>query len=291
MSAHASQLRGGRSGSPWQNAWRRLCSNRLAVVCLWLLSAVVLLCLFGPFLLVDPNAQNLSLGASKPSADHWFGTDTLGRDLLARCLVGGRLSLLVGMVATLVALIIGVTYGMISGYRGGRTDAILMRIVDVLYGFPFLIFVILLTTIFERSLVLLFAAIGCIEWLTMARIVRGQVLVLREMEFVKAAQALGQTEAQIFLRHLLPNVLGPVVIYTTLLVPAVMLLEAVLSFLGLGVQPPDASWGVLINDGAQSMETYPWLLLFPALLFSLTLFCLNLIGDGLRDAFDPRAEK
>ena len=291
MSAHACQLRGGRSGSPWQNAWRRLCSNRLAVVCLWLLSAVVLLCLFGPFLLVDPNAQNLSLGASKPSADHWFGTDTLGRDLLARCLVGGRLSLLVGMVATLVALIIGVTYGMISGYRGGRTDAILMRIVDVLYGFPFLIFVILLTTIFERSLVLLFAAIGCIEWLTMARIVRGQVLVLREMEFVKAAQALGQTEAQIFLRHLLPNVLGPVVIYTTLLVPAVMLLEAVLSFLGLGVQPPDASWGVLINDGAQSMETYPWLLLFPALLFSLTLFCLNLIGDGLRDAFDPRAEK
>lgn len=291
MSAHASQLRGGRSGSPWQNAWRRLCSNRLAVVCLWLLSAVVLLCLFGPFLLAEPNAQNLSLGASKPSADHWFGTDTLGRDLLARCLVGGRLSLLVGMVATLVALIIGVTYGMISGYRGGRTDAILMRIVDVLYGFPFLIFVILLTTIFERSLVLLFAAIGCIEWLTMARIVRGQVLVLREMEFVKAAQALGQTEAQILLRHLLPNVLGPVVIYTTLLVPAVMLLEAVLSFLGLGVQPPDASWGVLINDGAQSMETYPWLLLFPALLFSLTLFCLNLIGDGLRDAFDPRAEK
>jgi len=263
----------------------------LAVVCLWLLSAVVLLCLFGPFLLAEPNAQNLSLGASKPSADHWFGTDTLGRDLLARCLVGGRLSLLVGMVATLVALIIGVTYGMISGYRGGRTDAILMRIVDVLYGFPFLIFVILLTTIFERSLVLLFAAIGCIEWLTMARIVRGQVLVLREMEFVKAAQALGQTEAQILLRHLLPNVLGPVVIYTTLLVPAVMLLEAVLSFLGLGVQPPDASWGVLINDGAQSMETYPWLLLFPALLFSLTLFCLNLIGDGLRDAFDPRAEK
>jgi len=291
VSAHASQLRGGRSGSPWQNAWRRLCSNRLAVVCLWLLSAVVLLCLFGPFLLAEPNAQNLSLGASKPSADHWFGTDTLGRDLLARCLVGGRLSLLVGMVATLVALIIGVTYGMISGYRGGRTDAILMRIVDVLYGFPFLIFVILLTTIFERSLVLLFAAIGCIEWLTMARIVRGQVLVLREMEFVKAAQALGQTEAQILLRHLLPNVLGPVVIYTTLLVPAVMLLEAVLSFLGLGVQPPDASWGVLINDGAQSMETYPWLLLFPALLFSLTLFCLNLIGDGLRDAFDPRAEK
>jgi len=256
-----------------------------------LLSVIILACVFGPLVLSNPNAQDLELGATPPSAEHWFGTDTLGRDLLARSLVGGRLSLLVGLVATTVALLIGVTYGMVAGYRGGRTDSVMMRIVDVLYGFPFLIFVILLTTIFERSIYLLFAAIGAIEWLTMSRIVRGQVLGLREMEFVKAAQVLGQGTPQILFQHLLPNVLGPVIVYTTLTVPGVMLLEAVLSFLGLGVQPPDASWGVLINEGAQSMETYPWLLMFPAIMFSLTLFCLNLIGDGLRDAFDPRSEK
>lgn len=253
-----------RSTSPWRNAWRRMAANRLACGCLWLLLLVVTGCLFGPAFLPGPDDQNLALGASPPSTGHWLGTDSLGRDLLARCLVGGRLSLLVGLVATLVALVIGVTYGMLAGYLGGRTDAVMMRVVDALYGFPFLIFVILMTTLFERSLLLLFVAIGAIEWLTMARIVRGQVLTLREMEFVVAAEALGQATPRILLGHLLPNVLGPVIVYTTLTVPAVMLLEAVLSFLGLGVQPPDASWGVLISEGAQSMESFPWLLFFPA---------------------------
>lgn len=271
------------------NGWRRLRANRLAVVCLLLFLVVVLSCFFGPLLLPGPDDQNLALGASPPSVAHWFGTDVLGRDLLARCLVGGRLSLLVGLAATVVSLVIGVVYGMVAGYIGGRTDGLMMRLVDALYGFPFLVFVILLTTLFERSLLLLFVAIGAVEWLTMARIVRGQVRVLRETEFVMAAEVLGQRAPGILFRHLLPNVLGPVLVYTTLSVPAVMLLEAVLSFLGLGVQPPAASWGVLISEGAQSMETFPWLLLFPALLFSLTLFCLNLIGDGLRDAFDVRA--
>ena len=280
-----------RSGSPWQNAWRRLRANRLAVTCLGIMVVLVAACFIGPFLVADPDVQDLSIAASPPSGAHLFGTDALGRDLLARCLVGGRLSLLVGLAATAVALLIGVTYGMIAGYRGGRTDAAMMRFVDILYGFPFLIFVILLTNFFERSLVLLFVAIGAIEWLTMARIVRGQVMGLRDMEFVRAAQLLGQSTPQIFMRHLLPNVLGPVIVYTTLTVPAVMLLEAILSFLGLGVQPPRASLGVLISEGAKSMETYPWLLAFPAALFSLILFCLNLIGDGLRDAFDPKAER
>ncbi len=283
---HASR---GRSASPWRNAGRRLAANRLAVGCLLVLFFIVLACCLGPLLLPGPDDQDLTLGVSPPSAAHWLGTDVLGRDLLARCLVGGRLSLLVGLAATAVSLVIGVFYGMLAGYVGGRTDALMMRLVDVLYGFPFLIFVILLTTLFERSLLLLFVAIGAIEWLTMARIVRGQVRAIKAMEFVLAAEALGQRLPGMLMRHLLPNVIGPVIVFATLTVPAVMLLEAVLSFLGLGVQPPASSWGVLISEGAQCMESYPWLILFPALLFSLTLFCLNLIGDGLRDAFDVRS--
>lgn len=277
--------------SLWRDAFHRLRKNRLAVAGAVLLSVLALLCLAAPLLAPDPNAQDLALYASAPSTRHLMGTDTLGRDLFARVLHGGRLSLAVGLVATLVALLIGVVYGTVAGFFGGKTDAVMMRVVDILYALPFTIFVILLTVFFGRSLVLLFAAIGAVEWLTMARIVRGQVRSLRRMEFIEAAEALGLRRRRILFRHLIPNVLGPVIVYTTLTIPAVMLLEAFLSFLGLGVQPPDASWGTLIGEGAKGMEEFPWLLVFPGLALALTLFSFNFLGDGLRDALDPRASK
>ncbi len=210
---------------------------------------------------------------------------------MVRVMVGGRISLLVGLVATVVALTIGVIYGATAGYTGGKVDAAMMRFVDLLYALPFTIFVILLMVAFGRSLWLMFVAIGCVEWLSMARIVRSGVIGLKKQEFVEAAVSLGYSHRRIILRHLIPNVLGPVIVIGTLTVPAVMLLEAFLSFLGLGVQPPNASWGVLINEGQQNMEIYPWLLLFPAAFFAMTLFCLNFIGDGLRDALDPKSAK
>ena len=225
---------------------------------------------------------------------HILGTDGHGRDLMARILQGGRISLGVGFLATLVSLFIGVTYGSISGYVGGSLDAILMRIVDVLYALPFLIFVILLMVVFEDSdhqILLIFVAIGTVEWLTMARIVRGQVLNLKNQEFVEAAKTTGLKTPYIIVRHIAPNILGPVIVYATLLVPAVMLLESTLSFLGLGVQPPNASWGTLIKEGAEKMMVFPWLLIVPASFFSLTLFALNFIGDGLRDALDVKTSK
>lgn len=225
------------------------------------------------------------------SQRHWFGTDELGRDVLVRVLVGGRVSLGVGLVAAFVALIIGVLYGSISGYVGGAVDTIMMRIVDILYSLPFTIFVILLMTVFERSLWLLFLAIGAVEWLTMARVVRGQVLALKGQEFLEAARMLGLPFSKIVLRYLIPNTLGPVIVLATLTIPAVMLLESVLSFLGLGVQAPLSSWGSLISEGADRMDVYPWTLIFPAVFFSLTLFCLNFLGDGLRDALDPKSSK
>jgi oligopeptide transport system permease protein len=292
------QLRG---RSLWQDAWARLRRNRLAVLCMILLTAVCLACFLGPLLCPwEPDVQNLKLKAVPPGTaevvngakqSHWFGTDTLGRDLLARTLQGGRVSLMVGIVATIVALIIGVSYGAVAGYFGGRVDDAMMRAVDVLRALPFMIFVILLVAMFGRDLLLIFLAIGAVEWLAMARIVRAQVLGLARQEFVEAARSLGLPAHRIIFRHVIPNVLGPVIVYATLTVPAVMLLEAALSFLGLGVQPPDSSWGTLINDGAQNMESQWWLLAFPAAIFSLTLFCLNFAGDGLRDALDVKASK
>ncbi len=278
--------------SLWRDAWLRLQKNKLAVFGLWALIVITVLCVAGPWLMrYGYEEQNLDLGASAPSGAHWLGTDTLGRDLLVRLLYGGRVSLAVGLCATFVALTIGVTYGAVAGFFGGKLDAVMMRAVDIMYSLPFAIFVILLMVFFGRNIILLFVAIGAVEWLTMARIVRSQVMAIKKMEFIEAARSLGFGRRRIIFRHILPNVLGPIIVYTTLTIPGVMLLEAFLSFLGLGVQPPMSSWGVLIKDGAEKMEEFPWLLVFPGAMFSLTLFSLNFLGDGLRDALDVRSSK
>jgi oligopeptide transport system permease protein len=278
--------------SPGRDAWHRLQKNKLAVAGGITLLVLAVLCIVGPWLLkATYQEQNLALGATPPSGEHWLGTDTLGRDLLVRLLQGGRISLGVGLCATFVALTIGVVYGAVSGYLGGKADAVMMRLVDIIYALPFTIFVILLMVFFGRNIILLFVAIGAVEWLTMARIVRGQIMTLKKMEFIEAARALGYGHRRIIFRHLLPNALGPIIVYATLTIPAVMLLEAFLSFLGLGVQPPMSSWGTLIKDGAEKMEEFWWLLVFPGGIFSLTLFSLNFLGDGLRDALDVRAAK
>ncbi len=278
--------------SLWEDAFVRLRKNRMAMAGLGFLILLIILCLLTPWIApYGYEEQNLRLGASPPSAAHWLGTDTLGRDMLTRILHGGRISLLVGIVATAMALVIGVTYGAIAGYFGGRVDAVMMRIVDTMYALPFMIFIILLMVVFGRNLLLLFLAIGAVEWLTMARIVRGQVLSLRQQEYIEAAISLGLGPATIIRKHVLPNVLGPIIVYTTLTIPSVMLLEAFLSFLGLGIQPPQSSWGVLISYGVDSMEEYPWLLIFPGVALAMTLFALNFLGDGLRDALDPKASK
>jgi oligopeptide transport system permease protein len=270
----------------------RLRKNSLAVFGGLTLLLVTLLCVLAP--LITPygyEQQDLVLGAAAPSLQHWLGTDVFGRDLLTRILYGGQISLLVGLIATGVALVIGVTWGAVAGYAGGRVDAFMMRFVDIVYALPFMIFVVLLMVVFGRNLLLLFFVIGAVEWLTMARIVRGQVQVLKQQEFIEAAVSLGLPRWTIIRRHLIPNALGPVIVYTTLTIPAVMLLEAFISFLGLGIQPPASSWGSLISDGVETMEEYPWLLIFPGLVLSLTLFSLNFLGDGLRDALDVRASK
>ncbi len=275
-----------------KDAWHRLRKNKMAVASTIILAILALASLLAPVLApYSYEDQNLSLGAVAPRPGHWLGTDALGRDQLTRLLYGGRVSLMVGVVATGVALVIGVIYGAISGYLGGKVDMVMMRIVDIIYALPFTIFVILLMVFFGRDIRLLFLAIGAVEWLTMARIVRGQVRSLKQQEFIEAAVALGLRKRRIILRHLIPNALGPIIVYTTLTIPAVMLLEAFLSFLGLGVQPPMSSWGVMIKDGADRMEEFPWMLVFPGLTLAITLFCLNFLGDGLRDALDPRASK
>lgn len=274
---------------PGRDAWHRLLRNRLAVGGGAVLIMLIILAILTPWIApYSYETQNLALGASKPSVDHWLGTDTFGRDLLTRMLYGSRLSLAVGLIATLVALSIGVTWGMVAGFIGGRTDALMMRIVDILYALPFMIFIILLTVVFGRSMLLLFLAIGAVEWLTMSRIIRGQVLSIRNQPFIDAVHLMGLPRWRIIMRHILPNVIGPVVVYATLTVPSVMLLEAFLSFLGLGVQPPQSSWGLLISYGVETMEEYPWLLIFPGIALSITLFALNFFGDGLRDALDPK---
>ena len=276
--------------SPMQAAWRRFCRHHINLAALGFLILLIVLCVLGPlFSPYAQDAQDLELKAVNISAPHWLGTDTLGRDMLTRILQGGRVSLSVGLLATAVAACIGVTYGLISGLAGGRIDAAMMRVVDILYAFPFINFVILLMVVFGRHFWLIFIAIGAVEWLTMARVVRGQVLALKNLEFVTAAKASGAGFWHIVRKHLLPNVIGPVIIYASLTVPGVMLLEATLSFLGLGIQPPNASWGVLLGDGSQVMQTYPWLLVYPGLFFSSTLLALNILGDGLRDAFDPKS--
>ena len=272
-----------------QKAFERLVSNKLSLFGGIYILLLITLAIFTPLIApYDYAYQDLRLGPVGPTTDHLLGTDTLGRDLLTRMLYGSRISLMVGFLATMVALVIGVLWGTIAGFAGGRVDAIMMRIVDVLYGIPFIILIILLMVIFGRNLVLLFMAIGAVEWLTMSRIVRSQVMSLSQQEFVLAAEAMGVSQKDIIFRHLIPNAIGPVIVYATLTVPQIMLLEAFLSFLGLGVQAPMSSWGLLIRDGAVSMEEYWWLLVFPSLAFSLTLFSLNFIGDGLRDALDPR---
>lgn len=277
--------------SLWTDAWHRLKKNKLALIGGIVLAALVLICVVGPWFSQSYQEQNLDLGATPPGSTHWLGTDTLGRDLFSRLLYGGRISLKVAMYATLVSLGIGVAYGAIAGYAGGKTDSVMMRIVDIMYALPFTIFVILLMVFFGRNESMLFIAIGAVEWLTMARIVRGQVISVKRMEFIEAARSLGLSNARIIFRHVVPNVMGPIIVYTTLTIPAVMLLEAFLSFLGLGVQPPMSSWGTLIKDGAEKMEEFWWLLVFPGTVFSLTLFSLNFLGDGLRDALDVRSSK
>ena len=280
------------SSSLWSDAIRRLFKNKAAVAGAIVLVVLIVLAAFAPWIAPYPYAyQNLDLGASPPSSAHLLGTDVLGRDLLSRILYGARISLLVGFIATTVALVIGVSWGIIAGYAGGKVDSVMMRIVDILYGLPFIIFIILLMVIFGRNLWLLFLAIGAVEWLTMARIVRAQVLSLKNQEFVLAAQAMGVSSFAMFKRHLLPNILGPVAVYATLTIPQVMLLESFLSFLGLGIQPPMSSWGTLIKDGVESMEEYSWLLIYPGLTFTITLFALNFFGDGLRDALDPKTSE
>ena len=278
--------------SLWHDAWLRLRKNKMALFGGAVLIFLVVIALITPWIApYNYETQDLDLGATAPSLAHWLGTDIFGRDLLTQIMYGGRISLAVGFIATAVALVIGVTWGAIAGYAGGRVDAVMMRIVDILYALPFMIFIVLLMVIFGRNILLLFLAIGAVEWLTMARIMRSQVQSLRQQEFVEAAISLGLSPAAIIRRHVVPNALGPSIVYTTLTIPSVMLLEAFLSFLGLGIQPPATSWGLLISYGAETMEEFPWLLIFPGLALTLTLFSLNFLGDGLRDALDVRGSK
>jgi len=286
--------------SLWVDAWRRLLKNRAAVLSMIILCVIAVMAVLAPWLSqyaydyqdyavtsCAPNWWN-DPGVCNAGGTHWFGTDSLGRDLFVRVLYGARVSLAVGLVATMVSLLIGVAYGATAGYLGGRFDAVMMRLVDVLYSLPFIFFVIILMVVFHRNFYLLFVAIGAVEWLTMARIVRGQTLSIKQKEFIEAARAAGLGSLGIIRRHVIPNVLGPVIVYVTLTIPAVILSESFLSFLGLGIADPLTSWGVLIADGTAQMENCPWLLVFPCAFMTATLFCFNFIGDGLRDALDPK---
>jgi oligopeptide transport system permease protein len=277
--------------SLWADARRRLLRNRAAVASLVVLAIITIACILAPLFAPHPMDEvNWDRIMAPPdwSLGYYFGTDENGRDLFARSLYGGRVSLSIGAVATLVSLVIGVAWGAVAGFIGGRVDAVMMRIVDILYALPFVFFVILLTVVFGREVFLMYVAIGAVSWLDMARIVRGQTLSLKRKEFIEAAHASGVGTFAILRRHIVPNTLGPVIIYTTLTVPQVILIESFVSFLGLGVQEPNASWGTMVNEGARVMETASWILIYPATLLVVTLLCLNFIGDGLRDALDPK---
>ena len=277
--------------SLWVDARRRLFQNKAAVVSLFLIFLIAFLSFFGPFFLKysfsDTDWYSIYYPPSLNNG-HFLGTDGNGRDLLVRILYGGRLSLTIGILATLVSVFIGVIYGTIAGYFGGKLDIFMMRVVEILYAMPYLIFVILLMVVFGRNIYFLFIAIGAVEWLTMARIVRGQTISLKEKEFIETSKALGQSNFMIIWKHIIPNLAGPIVVYITLMVPSVIILESFLSFLGLGVQEPLTSWGVLISEGSREMETAWWLLIFPGIFMTITLASLNFIGDGLRDAIDPK---
>jgi len=274
-------------------AWARLRHNRMAVTCGIVFVAIAACCYLGPLVAaaldVDGTTIDTAYGARGPSWAHWFGTDPLGRDMLVRVMVGGRIAIVIALVTTSIAIAIGVSWGAVAAYAGGAVDNVMMRVVDALYGFPIIVFIIVVMSVLDtHSLVALFALIGAISWLTMARITRGQVLVLRHRELVEAARALGAPPARILVRHVLPNAAGPVIVYATLALPQVMLTEAFLSFLGLGVQAPLASWGTLVTEGSTQIVVYPWLLVFPGLVMGVTVMALNFLGDGLRDAVDPQ---
>jgi len=277
--------------SLYVDAWHRLKRNKAAVAGVLILLFIGLLVTIGPMLNPwDHEIPDWDHYSTPPSMEtgHLMGTDALGRDLFERVMVGGRISLLVGIIATLVSLVIGVTYGAVAGYIGGRLDNWMMRAVDAIYALPFMFFVILLMVVFGRNIFLIFVAIGAVNWLDMARIVRGQTLSLKNKDFIEAARVSGATEWNVISRHIIPNLLGVVVVYVSLTIPQVILVESFLSFLGLGVQEPLTSWGALVNEGAQELETAPWSLLFPATFLAATLFAFNFLGDGLRDALDPR---
>ena len=277
--------------SLWQDSWARLRRNKAAMTSFVILLIVTLMAILAPILSPHPYDEiNWDFVAMAPSFEDGFvfGTDAVGRDLFVRTLYGARISLMVAILATGVSLMVGVLYGATAGYLGGRIDSIMMRFVDIMYAMPFMFFVIILMVVFGRNIFLIFIALGAVEWLTMARIVRGQTLSLRNKEFIEAAVAGGVSTPRIILRHIIPNLAGPVIIYVTLTIPQVILTESFLSFLGLGVQEPLTSWGVLISEGAAEMETGPWMLIFPAFFLALTLFCFNFLGDGLRDALDPK---
>ena len=306
--------------SLWTDAWRRLLKNKLAVFGLVVLAIMIVAVIIGPAIIrwttgftadyIPPQGDLIK--SFPPSLQHPMGTDEAGRDLLARVLQGGRISLMVGIISTIVSLIVGVSYGAIAGYLGGKIDNIMMRIVDMIYAVPYILIVIVLLSVFNgpntprwiqslaetfgggqglSQIFLLFFSLGLVSWLTMARVVRGQILSLKNQEFVMAARATGVSTPNIIFRHLVPNALGPVIVYSTLTVPSVMLSEAFLSFLGLGVQAPYASWGSLASDGIKNIAIYPWQLIFPGVTMALTLFSLNFLGDGLRDALDPQTRK
>jgi oligopeptide transport system permease protein len=298
--------------SLWKDARRRLLRNRLAVLGMIIVSLVVVASVIGPPIIYQATGYTYDYIPSDPALVkslaplkgpdgsfswlHPMGTDIAGRDILARVLLGGRISLMVGVISTIVSLIIGISYGAIAGYLGGKIDDVMMRVVDVLYAIPYMMIVIVLLALFGGQsplgqLFLLFAALGAVSWLTMARIVRGQVISLKNQEFVLAARATGVSKSKIIFRHLVPNTVGPVIVYATLTIPSVMLTEAFLSFLGLGVQAPLASWGSLAAEGIQNIAIFPWQLIFPGVTMAITLFSLNFVGDGLRDALDPQMRK